>query len=213
MVWEHFAAETVREVRRERGLSQRALAKAAGVPQSTISEIEAGSRQPTLPLLGRIVGAAVGCTGELQLVVRDRYSAAAVAHRIAAAVADAGGPPLSAVPGSSSPAWEDTALRAVLDLRDALLRSEPAEATARTEERPALCGDRRFDALVAAVVEDACARLGIPSPTWTAECERFVRPVWHLSTVAALHWWELTTAPGAFVRHGVLAAEAELQSV
>lgn len=209
MVWERFAADTVRQVRRGQGLSQRALARAAGVPQSTISEIEAGSRQPTLPVLGRIVGAALDRASDLRLVVEDRYSAAAVTRGVATALA--GGEPAT-TGGVPSAGDEDAALRAVLDLRDALLRSQPAEALARTEERPAPCGDRRFDALVAAVVEDACARLEVPAPTWTGEPERFVRPVWHLSTVRALRWWELTTAPGAFVRHGVLAAEAELQS-
>jgi transcriptional regulator with XRE-family HTH domain len=39
------------------GVSQRELAGAAHVPQSTIARIESGARQPSLPLLARILAA------------------------------------------------------------------------------------------------------------------------------------------------------------
>jgi transcriptional regulator with XRE-family HTH domain len=42
-------------VRAKRSWTQRQLADAAGVPQSTIGRIESGAMQPTLPLLDRIV--------------------------------------------------------------------------------------------------------------------------------------------------------------
>jgi transcriptional regulator with XRE-family HTH domain len=38
-------------------MSQRQLAEASGVPQSTIARIESGARQPSLPLLARILAA------------------------------------------------------------------------------------------------------------------------------------------------------------
>ena len=38
-------------------MSQRELAEAAGLPQSTIARIESGARQPSLPVLARIVAA------------------------------------------------------------------------------------------------------------------------------------------------------------
>lgn len=41
--------------RAKRGWTQRQLADAAGVPQSTIGRIESGAMQPTLPLLDRII--------------------------------------------------------------------------------------------------------------------------------------------------------------
>lgn len=208
MSWEKLASETLKEVRRCRGLSQRALARLADVPQSTISEIEAGLRQPTLPLLGRILDR-IGRPIELRLVTNERFSATSVARRAAHALAGH----LPDEVRDSNPAREDAAFRAILDLRDALLRTEPEQALALVADRPGSTGDRRFDALLAAVVEDACARLGAPPPSWTQEAERFVKPFWYLSEVDGLHWWEFSTAPGAFVRHGVLAAEEELQSV
>lgn len=45
---------TLREVRRDRGLSQADLARAAGVSTATVSRIEGGSRSPSLNTLTRL---------------------------------------------------------------------------------------------------------------------------------------------------------------
>lgn len=197
--WQRAAGEALRSARRSRGLTQRALAMLSGVPQPTISEIEAGKRQPSLPLLARIIESAQGPT-ELRLGPHERHSAASTAERISTALG----------PGGSG---EDTALRAVLDLRDALLDADGERRDALAREAPRLTGDRRFDAFVAGVVEEAYARAHLDPPGWTQERTRFVRPFWYLSGLPELHWWEFTTAPGSLLRHGVLAAEAELASV
>lgn len=207
MDWEQLASEALKEARRRRGLSQRALARLVGVPQSTISEIEAGLRQPTFPVLGRILDR-MGRPVDLLLVAEERFSATSVVRRAARVLAGE----LPAGVGDSKAAREDAAFREVLDLRDSLLRSSQAGALALVADRPGSTGEKRFDALVAAVVEDACARLGVTPPSWTEEPERFVKPFWYLSDVDGLHWWEFSTAPGAFVRHGVLAGEEELRS-
>lgn len=47
----------LRIARSRTGMSQRELAEAAGLPQSTIARIESGARQPSLPVLARIVAA------------------------------------------------------------------------------------------------------------------------------------------------------------
>lgn len=52
------AAALVWQARTEARLTQRQLAEAAQVPQSTIADIERGRRQPSIPLLQRIVRAA-----------------------------------------------------------------------------------------------------------------------------------------------------------
>lgn len=52
-----MAGNLVRIARAQAGLSQRDLAQAAGIPQSTIARIESGSRQPSLPVLARILAA------------------------------------------------------------------------------------------------------------------------------------------------------------
>jgi transcriptional regulator with XRE-family HTH domain len=51
------AARLVRYARRRAGLSQRALASAAGVPQSTVARIETGQLAPRADTLERVLGA------------------------------------------------------------------------------------------------------------------------------------------------------------
>lgn len=55
---EKVAASLLKLARAKTGLTQRALALAAGVPQSTVARIESGAMQPTLPVLYRILAAA-----------------------------------------------------------------------------------------------------------------------------------------------------------
>lgn len=52
------AAGLVRSARARHRLSQRELADRAGVPQSTVSAVESGQRQPTVMMLERLLGAA-----------------------------------------------------------------------------------------------------------------------------------------------------------
>jgi uncharacterized protein len=52
------AAQLVSAARGRRGMSQRELARAAGVPQSTVATIESGQRQPSVAMLERLLGAA-----------------------------------------------------------------------------------------------------------------------------------------------------------
>lgn len=67
------ASGLLREARSRRGMTQRELATAAGVPQSLIAKIESGTRQPTLPTLMRLIEAA-GFTVQAALANRTRPS-------------------------------------------------------------------------------------------------------------------------------------------
>jgi len=186
-------------------LTQRALADLADVPQPTIAEIESGRREPSLTLLSRIVEA-TGQAVEIRLVPLDRYSALATTRRIAERLDPS-------APGNGSESTrEDGALRAVLDFRDALRRAEDSECAHLVGLPPIPTGFTRWDAFLAAVVEDECASRHVAPPRWTSDRRRFAKPFWFLSKNPALHDWELETAPAAFIRHGVLAASAELES-
>jgi transcriptional regulator with XRE-family HTH domain len=61
------APSLIREARRRGGLSQRELARRAGVSQPVVAAYETARRQPTFPTLLRLLDAA-GC--ELDLAVR-----------------------------------------------------------------------------------------------------------------------------------------------
>ena len=66
---EWLAGNLLRVARTHANLSQRELASVAQVPQSTIARIESGARQPSLPVLARILAAI-----DLELRIRlDTY--------------------------------------------------------------------------------------------------------------------------------------------
>jgi len=54
---ERLAGNLLKVARSQTGVSQRQLAELAGMPQSTIARIESGTRQPSLPVLARILAA------------------------------------------------------------------------------------------------------------------------------------------------------------
>ncbi|MGD0881023.1 MAG: helix-turn-helix transcriptional regulator [Acidimicrobiales bacterium] len=199
------ASELVRDLRRRAGWSQRELAAKAGVPQPTIAEIEAGRREPSLSLLGRLAEA-TGQVVTLHLEPLHPRSAVATANRVRGRLSGPAGE------GWSPELRQDGALRAVIDFKNALTSAASEDFGGLVETPPGSTGDTRWDAFIAAVVEDESATRDVPPPLWTNERSRFARPLWYLSDNEALHAWELATAPGAFVRHGVLAAREELES-
>ena len=69
---DQVAANLLKLARLTKGLSQRALASAAGVPHSTVARIETGAMQPTLPLLYRLLAAA-DLEPRIQLVAYDDH--------------------------------------------------------------------------------------------------------------------------------------------
>lgn len=52
-----FAGTMLKLARQDKQLTQRELAEAAGVPHTTIAKIESGGRQPSWPVLCRILAA------------------------------------------------------------------------------------------------------------------------------------------------------------
>jgi transcriptional regulator with XRE-family HTH domain len=200
------ASRLLRDLRRHAELTQRALAAKAGVPQPTIAEIEAGRREPSITLLGRLAEA-TGYELKLELQPLHPRSAVATANRIRDRLTEAD------AEGWSTAQREDAAFRAAIDFKDALASARADEFTRLVNAPPGTTGDTRWDAFIAAVVEDEAATRAVPAPRWTGEGSRFTRPLWYLSKNKALHNWELATAPGAFVRHGIVAAREELESV
>ena len=200
------ASAILRQLRRDNDLTQRDLAAKAGVPQSTIAEVEAGQREPSLTLLSRIAESA-GQSIAIRLAPLLRHSAVATANTIRDRLYG------DASKGLSLDIREDGALRAVIDLKDALRRSSYEGFDALASQAPGLVGDTRWDAFLAAIVEDEAARKAISPPRWTNDQKRFNRPFWYLSKNPRFHTWEIANSPGALIRHGVFAAEEELESV
>ncbi len=88
-----------------------------------------------------------------------------------------------------------------------------AEVPRLLDNRPAPTGDKRFDALLAGVVEDLCLGRGLPAPGWVAEPERFLDEWWFVEDVPALHGSAMARAPAALAIRGVFVPRESLESV
>ncbi len=81
------------------------------------------------------------------------------------------------------------------------------------QDAPPLCGDRRFDAAIASLVEQLCIEAGMAIPAWTEESERFVEPWWFVSGLPGFEAMALRDSPVSFARHGVFVNEGALDRV
>jgi hypothetical protein len=82
-------------------------------------------------------------------------------------------------------------------------RAAPGDRWRLVDARPEPVGDRRFDALLAALVEHLCAKVSLPSPAWTEEPARFLDTWWFMSGLGSLHADALVHSPISFARRGV----------
>ncbi|MGH8979441.1 MAG: hypothetical protein ACRDWE_00265 [Acidimicrobiales bacterium] len=101
----------------------------------------------------------------------------------------------------------------MIDFRDTLRQADQRGFRLLVTERPAPLGDPRWDAFVAAVIEDEGQRKGVTPPRWVAEPARFVRPEWCVAPYPEFFEHERSTSPTAYLRHGVIAGEESLASV
>lgn len=190
----------LREVRRTGALTQAELAKRAGTSQPTLAAYEAGRAEPRLDTLTRLVEAG-GC--ELVLSVRPKIRRGAT--RVAEAAQDVA--VLRASEGTNS-AW-----RRLLDFIDDFRESSTAGRHWLTKDAPSSCGDRGFDAAIAALVEFLCTEAGMPYPGWTDEPHRFAETWWFVAGLPGLEATALRDSPISFVRHGVFVNEGAFTRV
>ena len=145
------AGELVRRAREDAGLSRSALAARAGVPTSTVSRIEAGSSDPTLTMLSRLIAAAgyhLSVTlDEPELPHELAIESLTEAYEPAAKVRKVG--------------W--ARLRGFLDQ----LAEHPELTAQAIASPPHRTGDAMFDALLAGIAEKLADDAGIPRPRWT----------------------------------------------
>jgi transcriptional regulator with XRE-family HTH domain len=145
------AGDLLRRAREDAGLSRSALAARAGVPTSTVSRIEAGSSDPTLTMLARLIAAA---GRHLSLALESP----ALPHEL--------------MIGSLVEAYaRDARVRKVNWARlrgflDGLAEHRDLIAVAIATP-PRRSGDATFDALLAGIAEKVADDAGIPRPRWT----------------------------------------------
>lgn len=191
------AAQLLRQARHGAGCTQSALARRAEVAPSRLSEIERSVSDPTVHTLDRVVRAA----GQQLTVLPTRSPSAA---GCAAAISD--------ILATSAPrSAERRAFRTLIGFSDGLKDADPALRVALSVGEPASTGDPRFDAAIAAVVEQHLATDRLPIPAWVDQPHRRLEEPWVPDPHAPADIEHRTSA--AFRRHGVLLAESELASV
>jgi len=187
------AAGLLRRARADAGLTQTRLAERAGTTQSAIAAYEAGTREPTIPVLARMINA-TGARLDLDVAPDlSLYRLADVARDIAA----------------TDPVDEARRLRLVFEfLRGAQEDGRPLVLLVVAE--PPATGDARFDALLAAVAEDLCVHAGEVPPAWVHHPSRVLDHAWWVSDLPSARAAALVHSPASFRRRGVMLDRRDL---
>ena len=151
-------AQLIREARRGSGLTQRALAKRLKLGQSALADIERGAHDTRGDQLDRIVNAA---GYRLAVLPTHAHSAADWADLIYKSSGDRA-------------VSESVSFRALIGLNDDLAGVSSRFESPCVSRRPAPCGDPRFDAAVAALVEHHLTISRLPVPDWVGQPSRFL---------------------------------------
>ena len=166
------------------GLSQRGLARAARVPPSTVSRIEAGDVDPTIRMLERLV-AASGCV--LDLDARD--DGPSIAR-------------LSLRSGARGLDW--TAARGVADWAT----QHPPAVPAMCAAPPLATGSLAVDNLIAAMAETLADDVEMPAPWWCRRIPPLAEPWEAPGTPTMRHRWRQSTPPRFAARNVWCASNA-----
>lgn len=179
------AARVIREARQGAGLTQVQLARRARVTQPVIAAYESGTREPSVPMLMRLVEASGN-----HLVMQfepdsSAYRLADLAHDVRGATGDT------------------RRLRLVFEfLRGAQDDAEPLQALVTAA--PRTTGDVRFDALIGAIAEHLCVASDTPTPRWALAPDRFLHRPWWVSKLPSAKRRALVHTPASFRRRGVM---------
>ncbi|MEZ5117186.1 MAG: helix-turn-helix domain-containing protein [Candidatus Nanopelagicales bacterium] len=189
------APELLRAARSSRAVSQRELARRAQIAQPRIAEVEAGRHDTTVSRLEQLL-AAMGQRLVVLTTTSPPVYEAATAIRDALADGD-----------------QDGALREVIQVADDLARADGATCVALALTRPGPVGDRRWDALLAAVVDHRLTERGLPRPRWVDDPAYRLDEPWDVEELTELQAAARAATPDAISSHGVFLAAEELGSV
>jgi len=106
-------------------------------------------------------------------------------------------------------AWKDA-----LDFVDDYRQSSTAGRASLVAERPAITGDTRVDALIAALAEFFSTESGAPIPAWSWEASRRTEPWWFVADgPPTFQHWAMQESPASFSRRGVFISKEAFDRV
>lgn len=194
-VFRGVAAAALARCREEVGLTQTQLAERAHTTQSAIAAYEAGTREPTVPVLARMLHA-MGFTLEFTTAIASQvYTLAQLARDIA----------------KSDLRDTEYRLRLIFEfLRGA--HEEGADVILLTAKQPELTGDPRLDAFLGAIAEDLCFQVNRAAPAWSEKPERFLDGAWWVSPLPSAKAEALVHTPASYRRRGVMIERRDLEA-
>ena len=188
------SADLLIAAREKSGLTQTQMARIAKTSQSAIAAYEAGDREPTVPVLQRMLAATVHNLMIAFEADRNIYRVADLARDIR----------------KTSIKNRERRLRLVFEF---LREVDAKELTLRVAVEPESTGDQRFDAMLAALSEDLCVSNGVSPPSWVFADQRFLDSAWWVSNLKSARTRALVNAPASYRRRGVLIDRHDLTSV
>jgi transcriptional regulator with XRE-family HTH domain len=183
----------IRNARHAAGITQLEVAERARTTQPAVAAYESGARTPSLTTLARLLDA---CEHDVEVIVRPRL------RRGAASLAQLSKTIQQDLEGGR----EQDALRLLFGFADDFRGSSRPGAIELIAQKPAATRDARFDAMLAGVAEFFATERGVPAPGWVDQPDRFVEPLWFVSSRPEFDAYTLANTPAAFARHGVLIA-------
>ena len=105
------------------------------------------------------------------------------------------------------------ALRWVAQFVAEFQRASLADRARLVADEPAGTGDRRWDAMLAGVVEHLCFHHELAPPSWTLQPDRFLDQWWFVTPYVSLHPSAFVETPAALANRGVFIHGSSLESV
>ncbi|WP_336794235.1 hypothetical protein [Gordonia malaquae] len=90
---------------------------------------------------------------------------------------------------------------------------EDADLPSLISDEPALTGDERFDAFLAAAAEYVAIHNDIDAPDWCFQPCRVLNYGWHIAEYEQARRWAYARTPGPFLVRGIYIEERDLINV
>jgi len=109
--------------------------------------------------------------------------------------------------------WRHVVLQGLDDYQRALRLGGVEQAAAMFADEPALTGDDRVDAALAALAEHLARRDGWKVPAWARQDRRTTLDWWFVDDLPALQAFALRESPLSFRKRGVFIGDGGLHRV
>ncbi len=183
-----------KSLRKQRGLSQAAVARQMGTSQSWVARMESGGVDVGLSSVRRYLDV-VGARLDVQL---DPTAEPGFRPMTLASLGRAA---RRHVPD------DEAMLRLCLQFIDDFREADPLSQASLIEDAPPSTGDSRWDAFLAALAEHLAYHGGLPIPLWVGGKGRFLMRWWFLSDLPSVMASALAESPAAFRSRGIFVTE------